>query len=90
MNKQHNYINERYKDLGILKSDFGYDWFNPSIYPDEGYIPFCSICDNDFSNFKTSNMKVEMKHPNSCLWYIFYIEKIKNICPSAIIIRNKK
>lgn len=88
------YIIKQYEKLQILKKDFEENDFNPNIYPDEGYIPFCKECDNDFLNFKTTNimedMKVEIKHPKSCLWYDFYVQKIKNICPSAKIIRNKK
>jgi hypothetical protein len=33
--------------------------------------------------------EVEMKHSNSCIWNDFYLNKIKNICTNAKIVRKK-
>lgn len=88
------YIYQEYYDLGITNIDkeFNFkdeEWFNPNFITRQ----ICSQCANDFSHFKTSeifhNMEVRMKHPTSCLWYRYFNDKIKMICPSAKIIRYK-
>jgi hypothetical protein len=93
-NEQVKYINEKYKEICIEKNSFSVnDWFNPNIYTDEGYIPVCKVCEEDFMNFKkipiTENMKCEMKHPNSCLWHEWFSNKIKNISRTVKFIRKR-
>jgi len=88
------YILEQYKRIDILKMNFeSENWFNPNIYTNDGYIPFCSSCKEDYEMFKKSdiyeNMEVEIKDPQACLWYQWYITRILNICPSVKIVKNK-
>lgn len=68
------YIKNKYIELGLMaedenKSDIG--WFNPNIFPGEGYIPLCSECKTDFEIFKkmkvSNEMEVEWNHLTSCL-----------------------
>lgn len=92
-----NYLIEKYIELGLLDKEFNKtnkDWFDPTIYPTEGYIPICSQCQLDYDNFKTQiimeDMVVEMKHPSACLWFDYFLKKIRIICPSAKIVRKKE
>ena len=45
-------------------------------------------------NFKSSNiqedMQIEMKHSRSCLWADYFINKIRNVCSTAKIVRKIK
>lgn len=91
-----NYLIQKYIELGFLDEHLNKtndDWFDPSIYPTEGYIPICSQCQLDYDNFKLQtlleNMDVEMKNPSSCLWFDYFIKKVRVICPSAKIVRKK-
>ena len=96
--EQLNYITNKYVEYEILNRDktrnSEYDCIDANIYPDTGYIPVCSQCSLDFENFKTGaiveNMEVEMKHPKSCLWYDWFVKKIKMSCPGSKIVRKKK
>lgn len=68
--------------------------FNPYINPNYSFIPICSQCSLDFENFKNTciqdDMEVEMKHSRSCLWADYFINKIRNICVSAKIVKKIK
>jgi hypothetical protein len=66
------------------------EWFDPYIYPGEGYIPLCSQCNNDFNNFDKNNNFIIVKHSNSCLWNEYFIKKFKSNFPDIKIIKNKK
>jgi len=94
--EQNNYIIKKYIDDDLLDDNLNKNnyWFDPYIYPNEGYIPMCTQCNLDYDNFKSMTvfdyMKVEMKHPKACLWNAYFFNKIKNICPTAKIIRKKK
>ena len=94
--EQNNYINKKYIEDELLdtKLNKNNEWFDPYIYPNEGYIPVCHQCKNDYDNFKSmaiqDNMKVEMKHPKACLWNEYFIKKIRNVCPYAKISRKNK
>lgn len=76
--------------MEILHNNY---WFNPNISPTNAYIPICSQCSLDFEDFKKNSMQENMetvfKHPNNCIWYDFFIKKVKIICPSAKIVRKK-
>ena len=94
--EQKKYLDEKYIDLELFDKDLNkiYDnWFDPNIYPDNGFIPICKQCNSDFEEFKKSTImdltEVEMKHPKSCLWNEFFIKKIKLIYPYAKIVRKK-
>lgn len=94
---QKNYLLQKYIEEGLLNSDFSKVedcWFDPFIYLIDSCIPICTQCNSDFEIFKSSNiqhnMEVELKHPKACLWGDYFIKKIKNICPTAKIVRKKK
>ena len=88
--EQRNYLISKYNH------DAPYDeWFNPYINPTDSFIPLCSQCSLDFENFKSSNiqkedMEVEMKHSRSCLWADYFINKIRNVCANAKIVKKIK
>ena len=63
--------------------------FNPYIYPNTGYIPYCKQCLTNFEAFKSIDKEVEMEHSPACLWYDYYIGKIRQINPKAKIVRTK-
>lgn len=70
------------------------DDFDPYIYPNDGYIPQCSQCLSDFNKLKSLDLmedgiSIEMKHSRSCLWYDYFVKKIKNIYPNSQIVKNK-
>lgn len=88
--EQVNYIKNKYEEWGINDVD---EWFNPNIDPERGYIPLCQQCSSDYEKFKSSNiynnMEVEMKHPSSCLWYDWFVKKIRLVYPKATIIKKR-
>jgi len=87
--EQINYIKNIYNEWNVINDDI---WFNPNIDTDKGYIPICSQCSSDYEKFKTmnvfNNIQVEMKHPSSCLWYDWFIKKIKMVCPTIKIVKK--
>lgn len=68
-----------------------YDWFNPSMNVE--LITKCRMCSEDFNEFKNESHYegeiVTLSHPPSCLWYDFYVRKIKQINPDCKISRNR-
>lgn len=95
---QKNYLISKYIEMEILDKNLNFiedniNWFNPNISTINGYIPICSQCNLDFEEFKKTiileNMEVVFKHPKSCLWYDFFIKKVKISCPTAKIVRKK-
>lgn len=94
--EQKKYLERKYIELELLDKNLNKKvdyWFDPNIYPDNGFIPICKQCNSDFEDFKKSTImevtEVEMKHSNSCIWNDFYLNKIKNICTNAKIVRKK-
>lgn len=98
---QKNFLISKYIEIEILDKNLNFieddiNWFNPNISHINGYIPICSQCNLNFEEFKKSsiieNMEVVFKHPNGCLWYDFFVKKVKTICSTAKIVRkiNKK
>ncbi len=90
---QKQYLNQKYEEDDCENNEF----FNPYINPNLNYIPVCSQCSSDFENFKndlnlqnSDDIEVEMKHPRQCLWNDYFLNKIKNICSHAKIVRKKK
>lgn len=89
------YLTKKYIEIGLLDENgnkLNKDWFDPNIYPDEGYIPQCTKCVEDFNVFKTKDVKFMMQvkwhHKKSCLWHDYFIDKIKQICPTVKIEYN--
>ena len=92
MDKQ--YVLKKYKEMRI---DFEDEiMFNTSINPDFQNIPKCQQCAIDFENFrnrqdKCDKMEIEWKHPNSCLWFDYFADKIKeNIQKPKFVKKLKK
>jgi hypothetical protein len=90
---QKQYLIRKYEEDDCKNNEI----FNPNINPNLNYIPICSQCSSDFDNFRndvnlqnSDDIEVEMKHPRECLWNEYFLYKIKNICPSAKIVRKKK
>jgi hypothetical protein len=100
-NEIYNYLTNKYKELNILdissniiESSSGFDF---NIYPDTGYIPQCSICNNDytmwFDNMTTNNKDtniIDMKHNTcGCIWIQYYKNKILAINPNVKFDKKK-
>jgi hypothetical protein len=101
--EQIKHVKNKYKEMDIIfendlenmMADLSIDdeiWFNPNIDPEKVYIPLCTQCSNDYIKFKSNHiyddMKIEFKHPNSCLWYDWFVKKIKQTCPSIKIVKK--
>ena len=70
-------------------------WFNPNINPEIQVIPKCSQCSLDYNNFKdrtdiADKMEVEWKHPSSCLWYDWFIDRIKDTVKNPKFVKKRK
>ena len=91
--EQTNYLIQKYKETH-LDGDKN-EAFDFNIYPEKNNICICKQCESDFDDFKKDFNKnsdktlVTMKHPQSCLWFDYFLKKIRNICPNAIITRKK-
>jgi hypothetical protein len=87
--EQKNYLIAKYNEYAPYD-----EWFTPYINPTDSFIPLCTQCSLDFENFKKNNiqegMEVEMKHSKSCLWADYFINKIRNVCGDAKIVRKIK
>lgn len=91
MSEKVKYILEEYSKLGICNDNN--DWFNPFIYPDtDTSIPVCSVCQEDYTINKRSDDHEEavMRHTDSCLWYNWFVAKMKLYNPRIKIVRQKK
>ena len=94
MSTKKDYILKKYKELNISFTNENINDFNPNIYPqNDDTIQVCSECKLDYDTFKQSkiyeDMNVIVKHSDGCLWNEYFIDKIKIICPTSKIIRNK-
>lgn len=75
-------------------------WFNPYIDPENGYIPKCSVCSEDFDGFKRDIKDiltlpdeqhiVKWKHTSACLWFDYFSDKASSICPTIKIKMARK
>lgn len=64
--------------------------FDPYINPDEGYIPYCQNCLDDFDVFKNKpGPECEMDHNRACLWFDYFERKINRLFPGVIIVLKK-
>ena len=90
---EYDYIIQKYSELEILEKDEN-EMFNFNIYPNKKQfnIPKCSVCNEDYNNFKSSINQTEviMNHQQSCLWYEYYISRIKNINIDVKILKKKR
>lgn len=79
---------------GILDSSgnklLTHEGWDPYIYPDEGYIPYCTVCQADYDKFKSiqtkDTTKAEMEHNRCCIWYMYFSEKIHIVNPDIRIV----
>jgi hypothetical protein len=93
------YLTTKYVKAGLLNKDGSrthrVDEFDPYNYPDDGLISYCSQCQADHDAFKRTNMAkaakptAEFEHSAACLWYDFFIAKVKSMCPNVQIRRKK-
>ena len=93
------YLTNKYKELNLLDQNGNpYEAeFDFNIYPDTGYIPQCSVCNNDYNTWfdnmtqnQTKDNIVDMKHNScGCLWAQFYKNKILAINPTARFEKKK-
>lgn len=90
---EYDYIIQKYSDYNILNLNEN-EMFNFNIYPNKLHFNIlkCSICNEDYNNFKNSNNQTEviMSHPNSCLWYDYFISRIRNINSDVKILKKRK
>lgn len=88
----YNYLVKKYIDLKLLDEDgnkiINKGSWNPYIYPDDGYIPSCSVCNNGYNEYikqHDSGTKLsELLWPHircGCLWSNYFQDKIKQVNP---------
>jgi hypothetical protein len=92
------YLTAKYVAAGLLDKAGNKttqpDMFDPYNYPADGHIAYCSQCQNDFDAFRKTNMSkaakpiAEFEHSPACLWYEFFIRKVKQMCPNVQIKRK--
>ena len=99
----YNYLTKKYKELGLLdESDHKIlkkgSW-DPFIYPDNGYIPPCSVCKNSYDDYvitlekdnssKNYTIELEWSHYKcGCLWADYYENKLKSIKENIRLIKK--
>lgn len=90
------YLKNKYIEYGLLDADGNHtipatSHWDPYIYPGEGYIPYCQICQEDYNEYKkdTTRDEYEMDHSKSCLWYDYFVGRIKILNPK-VSIRTKR
>lgn len=106
MSSNYNYIIKKYEELELMNS-FGNhllkkgEW-DPFIYPDNGYIPPCSVCKNSYDQCiitlesnkdkKENNYSIELDWQHykcGCLWSDYYEDKLKKINNNIRLVKNK-
>ena len=88
------YLTKQYKKLNLLDTSgnkaIQENQFDPFIYPDDGYIPYCTNCQADYEKFRANLSKqpkvAEMEHTDNCLWYSYFATKIYSIQPNIRIV----
>jgi hypothetical protein len=89
-----NYLRKKYihHRINLTPQEiYMYEMFDPWKNPDDDYIPYCSECLRTFEEYKIKcSDKCEIKHNPSCLWYDYFVGKIKKLNPDVKIIIKKK
>jgi hypothetical protein len=84
------YLTFRYKRYGLLPKTLNESSWDPYIYPGEGHIPFCSVCEREYISFRQSNKggacDVEFSHNAACLWEPYFAERVRRLNPRARVI----
>ena len=81
-----NYLRQKYEryrkgDNTIFESH------DPWINPDEENIPPCSQCLKAYEDYKLDcGKKCNMEHTSACLWYDFFVAKIKRLNPKVVLV----
>jgi hypothetical protein len=95
------YLISRYISYGLLGPDGRretrrnkalFEIFDPWIYPDDGHIPFCAKCQQEFEELKAKKVEkntVEMTHNQSCLWQPYFVERFRRICPGVSVVEKR-
>ncbi len=97
----HSYLVRKYEQLGLgSSSTCGSDEWDPYVYPDTGYIPYCPTCQQQLADAKTlvkstgsgdvDTIKIEMNHWIGCLWFDWFVPKIKALHPKIVVIRKSQ
>jgi hypothetical protein len=88
------YLRGKYHEYHTVKTHLDaalYDMFDPWRNPDEAYIPYCSSCLADYNEYKQKGGKeCEIDHTRMCLWYDYFVKKIKTINPTVKLVLKKK
>jgi hypothetical protein len=89
------YLTFRYKRAGLLpRAPSNVSGWDPYIYPGEGHIPFCSVCESDYNTFRQNNKAqpcdVEFSHNASCLWEPYFAERVRRLNPRARVIVKRR
>jgi len=71
------------------------DQFDAWTSPSSGHIPFCTQCQADFDNFKRqplnkARVSAEMEHSNACLWYDYFVQKMRTMAPNVEVRRAQQ
>lgn len=91
------YLTAKYKKAGLLspagEKTSTADEFDPYNYPSDGLISYCSQCQADFDAARKTMAKAakpvaEFEHSAACLWYDFFVRKVKLSYPNAAIRRK--
>ncbi len=99
-NDLYTYLTNKYVEYGLITPDGTHimnQYFDFNIYPDDGYIPMCSVCKEMYDNFigELSNnvitTSIEAKHIGcNCLWYDYFRNKISSINNNVKFAKNKE
>ena len=95
------YLVSRYIGYGLLGPDGRretridkalFTIFDPWNYPDDGHIPFCATCQQEFVDLKGKKPEknsIEMTHNSACLWQPYFVEKFRRVFPGVLIIEKR-
>jgi hypothetical protein len=92
------YLTAKYQKAGLIDKDGNKTTtdpveFDPYNYPSDGLINYCAQCQADFDAARKTMAKAakpiaEFEHSAACLWYDFFVRKVKLSYPNASIRRK--
>jgi hypothetical protein len=90
------YLRKKIEYYDTIKPAEGHEWFDPSIRELDA-IPFCATCKENYQTFKDAHKAkpdgirdAEMDHTRSCLWYDYFVRRIRVINPDIRIVTRTK
>lgn len=95
------YLVSRYIGYGLLGPDGRretrrekalFTIFDPWNYPDDGHIPFCATCQQEFVDLKGKKPEkntIEMTHNSACIWQPYFVEKFRRVFPGILIVEKR-